>query len=53
LQAGIDGAREPEHEAQIAKGEGGNFEMRGGSSASSEGWVDDKGCGEGEVLGWR
>lgn len=27
--------------------------MRGGSSASSEGWVDDKGCGEGEVLGWR
>ncbi len=27
--------------------------MRGGSSASSEGWVDDKGCSEGEVLWWR
>lgn len=53
MEAGIDGACEPEHEAQIAKGESGNFKMRGGSRASGEGWMDDEGCGEGKVLGWR
>lgn len=53
LQTGIDRAREPKHKAQIAEGEGGNLEMRGGSSASGESWVDDEGCREREVLGWR